>query len=338
MRNEDGNHARVARLRWLLPVPRLFICVLTGGFPYTVVRLVLVTVVARRAGAGKTLGAGARSGRWSLGWIFGLGLSAPAWLSLLEYDPRVRAVRRARGWATSRGPCRPKRAAGSGPAELDGVRWNDFANHPVAPTPRSNSPVASCPMAALLAVFVCARRRAHLARPAVGPISYSDSVLRALHGAESGDVPVEFSLAAAFSPRARADRARARLHTAGLVPRHAFPARKSRSLWVTRPDRRGHGFSMVAAWHTPSDQRNHPAPSACGRLLVAAGVARVSRRCTRVAGVVMGDVFTGADNVFGVAMDHDYRHACTPTRACQNTAFGPSLANVSPLFRRTVST
>ncbi len=76
----EENHPRGNRLWWLLPAPFVYL-VLTGGFPYTVVRLALVTA---------WLGVRALSARrwralWPLvtGWAFGLLLSAPAWLSLL---------------------------------------------------------------------------------------------------------------------------------------------------------------------------------------------------------------------------------------------------------------
>ena len=87
----DNGNPRAGHLRWLLPAPFVYL-VLTGGFPYTVVRLALVTA---------WLGARAISARkwralWplALGWIFGLMLSAPAWISLLEY---IRGSNRAQG-------------------------------------------------------------------------------------------------------------------------------------------------------------------------------------------------------------------------------------------------
>ena len=69
------------RLRWLWPVPFVYL-LLTGGFPYTVVMLALVSawlgvqaLLRRRYVALVPL---------ATGWGLGLGLSAPAWLSLLE--------------------------------------------------------------------------------------------------------------------------------------------------------------------------------------------------------------------------------------------------------------
>ncbi len=150
---EDGD-PRAGRLRWLLPAPFVYL-VMTGGFPYTVVRLALVTAwlvahaLARR--------------RWrslwplTLGWIFGLGLSAPAWLSLLE---TIRGSTRSQG-------------AGVGniawtvpPAGLPGLilpnwttKWNDFA---AIPSAHAALELAGglVPLAALLAAFACARGRA----------------------------------------------------------------------------------------------------------------------------------------------------------------------------------
>ncbi len=88
---EENNPLRKNRLWRLLPVPFVYL-LLTGGFPYTVVRLALVTA---------WLGARAISGRrwralWPLatGWVCGLMLSAPAWLSLLEY---IRGSHRSQG-------------------------------------------------------------------------------------------------------------------------------------------------------------------------------------------------------------------------------------------------
>ena len=123
MREEEK--PRGNRLWWLLPVPFVYL-LLTGGFPYTVVRLGLVTA---------WLGVRAISARrwralWPLavGWVFGLMLSAPAWLSLLEY---IRGSHRSQGAG-------PDKFAWTVPLHaLPGlilpdwtVYWHDFANRP----------------------------------------------------------------------------------------------------------------------------------------------------------------------------------------------------------------
>ena len=89
IREENKPHGN--RVWWLLPAPFVYL-VLTGGFPYTVVRLALVTA---------WLGVRALSARrwralWPLvlGWGFGLMLSAPAWLSLFEH---IRGSHRSEG-------------------------------------------------------------------------------------------------------------------------------------------------------------------------------------------------------------------------------------------------
>ena len=113
------------RLRWLLPAPFVYL-VLTGGFPYTVVMLLLVsawlgvkTLAERRATALVPLAAG---------WIGGLGLSAPAWLSLLA---AMRGSGRAAGVGTGN-------AAWTVPlSSLPGLilpnwttNWHNFADNP----------------------------------------------------------------------------------------------------------------------------------------------------------------------------------------------------------------
>lgn len=71
------------RWRVLAPAPFIYL-LLTGGFPYTIVMLGLITVWLS---AQALVRHGSFSGvvRMAVGWAFGIGLSAPAWLSLLEY-------------------------------------------------------------------------------------------------------------------------------------------------------------------------------------------------------------------------------------------------------------
>ena len=68
----------------LLPAPFIYLLI-TGGFPYTVLMLALVTawltvraLVGRRDWTSPV--------RLGVGWLLGLGLSAPAWIALLEYS------------------------------------------------------------------------------------------------------------------------------------------------------------------------------------------------------------------------------------------------------------
>ncbi len=113
------------RLRWLLSAPFVYL-VLTGGFPYTVVMLMLVTgwlavreLAARRARSLVPLVAG---------WVIGLGLSAPAWLSLLA---SIRGSSRAEGVG-------PGNRAWTVPlSSLPGIvlpnwstDWHNFSNKP----------------------------------------------------------------------------------------------------------------------------------------------------------------------------------------------------------------
>ncbi|HEX8679404.1 MAG TPA: hypothetical protein VF683_05570, partial [Chthoniobacterales bacterium] len=76
------------RWRLLLPAPFIYLLV-AGGFPYTLIMLALVT-------AWLALRALVQDRDWlalvrlGTGWILGLGLSAPAWIALLEYAPGSR--------------------------------------------------------------------------------------------------------------------------------------------------------------------------------------------------------------------------------------------------------
>ncbi|MDQ6912128.1 MAG: hypothetical protein M3128_04570 [Verrucomicrobiota bacterium] len=76
------------RWRVLLPAPFIYLLV-TGGFPYTIGMLALVTVwLGLRSLV--TEHDWRASLRLTSGWLLGLGLSAPAWMSLLEYTPGSR--------------------------------------------------------------------------------------------------------------------------------------------------------------------------------------------------------------------------------------------------------
>ena len=141
------------RLRWLLPAPFVYL-VLTGGFPYTVVMLGLVSawlgvkaLAKRRAAA---------LGPLALGWVFGLGLSAPAWLSLLE---AIHGSARAAGVGTGN-------AAWTVPlSALPGLilpnwstNWHNFADRP-ALHGAVELAGAFVPAVALIAGFACRRGR-----------------------------------------------------------------------------------------------------------------------------------------------------------------------------------
>ncbi len=148
-----GGDPRTERLRWLLPAPFVYL-VLTGGFPYTVVRLALVTLWL----GVHVLASGRRRALWplALGWVLGLMLSAPAWLSLLE---SIHGSSRAGG-------------AGIGnfswmvpAASLPGLvlpnwttTWTDFS---ARASPHSGLELTGglVPLAAVLAAFVCRRAR-----------------------------------------------------------------------------------------------------------------------------------------------------------------------------------
>ncbi|MDQ6623465.1 MAG: hypothetical protein M3Y86_08270 [Verrucomicrobiota bacterium] len=73
------------RWRVLWPAPFIYLLV-AGGFPYTILMLAVVTawlalqaLVNRRDWLALV--------RLGVGWLFGLGLSAPAWIALLDYAP-----------------------------------------------------------------------------------------------------------------------------------------------------------------------------------------------------------------------------------------------------------
>ena len=88
------------RWRVLLPAPFIYLLI-TGGFPYSILMIAVVTLwlaarslvnAAKRAAAGSSIAeASCSTTYWWLaplrlapGWLLGIGLSAPAWLSLLE--------------------------------------------------------------------------------------------------------------------------------------------------------------------------------------------------------------------------------------------------------------
>ncbi|MGI8820205.1 MAG: hypothetical protein ACR2ID_04965 [Chthoniobacterales bacterium] len=85
---ERALHREGGRFRLLLPGIFIYLLV-AGGFPYTVIMLGLVTAwLAVRAIATKRGWLGPV--RLGVGWLFGLGLSAPAWIALLDYAPGSR--------------------------------------------------------------------------------------------------------------------------------------------------------------------------------------------------------------------------------------------------------
>ncbi|MGZ4967283.1 MAG: hypothetical protein ACXV97_08910, partial [Chthoniobacterales bacterium] len=76
------------RWRILLPAPFIYLLI-AGGFPYTIGMLALVTAwLGLRAVMGQHDWHGIL--RLTSGWLLGLGLSAPAWMSLLEIAPGSR--------------------------------------------------------------------------------------------------------------------------------------------------------------------------------------------------------------------------------------------------------
>ncbi len=121
----EENTARANRAWRLLPVPFVYL-LLTGGFPYTVVRLALLTAWL----AARTIPARRWRALWPLvtGWVFGLMLSAPAWLSLLEY---IRGSHRSEGAGLDKFAWTVPLQALPGLILPDWtVRWHDFANQP----------------------------------------------------------------------------------------------------------------------------------------------------------------------------------------------------------------
>ena len=141
------------RLRWLLPAPFVYL-VLTGGFPYTVVMLLLVSVwlgikalAEQRAVALIPL---------ALGWLGGLGLSAPAWLSLLA---AMRGSGRAAGVGTGNAAWTVPLSALPGMILPNwSTNWHNFADRPALHAALEMSG-AFIPLVGLTAGFLCLRGR-----------------------------------------------------------------------------------------------------------------------------------------------------------------------------------
>ena len=153
MRPSPGQIASRDRLRSLLPAPFVYL-VLTGGFPYSVVMLVLISAwLAIRALAERRAAA---LGPLISGWIFGLGLSAPAWLSLLA---GIRGSQRAEGVG-------PGNHAWTVPlSSLPGAilpnwstHWRNFSDAPTLHAALEWTG-AFVPLVGLLAGIVCLRKR-----------------------------------------------------------------------------------------------------------------------------------------------------------------------------------
>ncbi len=147
------------RLRWLLPAPFVYL-VLTGGFPYTVVMLMLITgwlglkALAERRGVRSWLPLLA-------GWVFGLGLSAPAWLSLLA---AMRGSSRAQGvgpgnhaWTV------PLSALPGAILPTWSTNWHNFSDEPSLHAALELTG-AFVPLAGLIACVACRRRLARACR------------------------------------------------------------------------------------------------------------------------------------------------------------------------------
>ena len=141
-----------ARLRLLLPAPFVYL-LLTGGFPYTVVMLGLVSAwLAVRAVSAR---------RWRAlaplvaGWALGLGLAAPAWLSLLTY---MAGSKRSSGAGVEHRAWTVPLSAWPGTILPDWTtNWRDFGNflHPHAALELGG---AFVPVVALAAALAWRRR------------------------------------------------------------------------------------------------------------------------------------------------------------------------------------
>ncbi len=152
-----GGEGRSGTLRFLLPVPFVYL-LLTGGFPYTVVMLALVTGWLAVRTWFRSGGDWRRTWPLAVGWGLGLLLSAPAWLSLLD---------------AIHGSARSTQGVGAGNvawtvplAALPALilpnwmaPWADFANRPC---PHGSLELAGgfVPVVGLLAAVGCLRGKA----------------------------------------------------------------------------------------------------------------------------------------------------------------------------------
>ncbi len=160
---EESLRANAPWRRWLLPAPFIYL-LLAGGFPYTVVMLILVTAwLAARCWLTER--------RWlaplplAVGWLLGLGLAAPAWLSLLEY---MHGSGRARGddlyhdaWVV------PWRALPGLITPSWGAWWPDFGGKPWA-RPALEFIGSLVPLAALGATLAARWRGTRVSRLPAG--------------------------------------------------------------------------------------------------------------------------------------------------------------------------
>ena len=85
---EFALRAEGPRWRVLLPAPFIYLLI-AGGFPYTILMLAVVTVWLGLQAVVRGTGTSRRRDwlaplRMAPGWLLGMGLSAPAWLSLIE--------------------------------------------------------------------------------------------------------------------------------------------------------------------------------------------------------------------------------------------------------------
>lgn len=149
-------HAAASMWRQLV-LPALFVYLLVaGGFPYTVVMLGLVT-------GWLALRVGWRRRQWrslwplATGWILGVGLAAPAWLSLLEY--MAGSDRAHKSGAINWEWTVPLRALPGLVLPSWTAPWADFSNRLV---PRAALELAGglVPVAALTAALAALRLRA----------------------------------------------------------------------------------------------------------------------------------------------------------------------------------
>src|SRR5207253_3217920 len=139
------------RTKWRFLWSALFVyLVVTGGFPYTVVMLVLLLVWLSLKSLAQT------RNPWSIlplcfGTLLGLGLSAPAWLALFDYvQGSARELQAASAHWQWRVP----------PAALPGfilpcwtVKWTDFFTRPM-PHPATELACGLVPISALVAGLI----------------------------------------------------------------------------------------------------------------------------------------------------------------------------------------